>query len=258
MTATLTEHTQWEDTSGAPLVGGFAYYGDQGADPVLNPKSIFSDRDLTVAIANPQVLDSNGRTTNKVWIDGPYSIEIQDSNTVQVYQELDNGSTTEAGTTTLDNVQGSNTITADASETITAYVDKQIYILTIALINTAGVTLNIDSVGAKSVLKNHTQAIEASDFEEDQIVIVVFNEADDIFEWTNQNVKSLQNPDFTLNLIAGLITSDGKRCRAGELHVERIIYIPADTNRYINIMVCICAIRSDKPSNKIQGEIGIL
>ncbi len=49
MTAVLDEHTQFMDSGGRPFSGGFVYIGDVGADPVLNPQTVYSDRELTTA-----------------------------------------------------------------------------------------------------------------------------------------------------------------------------------------------------------------
>ena len=189
MPAILNEHTQFTDSGGKPLVSGKVYFGVQNADPVVSPISIFSDRALTVALANPQTLDSLGRATNKVWIGARYSIRVDDSAAVQIYQELDNGEADDIGVTALENVAGANTITATAATTITAYVDLQQYAFRTASLNTASVTLNIDSVGAKDVVKNQDQAILPSEFEAAQNIIVIYNSSTDDFEWVNHNDK---------------------------------------------------------------------
>ena len=189
MTATLNEQQQWVDGGGEPLVNGKAYYGIQNADPIVSPISIFSDRALTVALANPQTLDANGRTANKVWIGARYSIRVDNSADVQQYQELDNGEADDIGLTALENVAGSNTITATATTTITAYVDLEQYTFRTVSVNTGAVTLNIDSVGAKSIVKNQDQAILPSEFEADQNIIVSYNSTSDNFEWVNHNDK---------------------------------------------------------------------
>lgn len=80
-------------------------------------------------------------------------------NDVQIYQELDNGESADKGITVLENVSGGNTITATAASTITAYKDLEQYTFRTALVNTDDVTLNIDVVGAKPVVKNHNQQI---------------------------------------------------------------------------------------------------
>lgn len=191
MPAILDEHNQWVDSAGKPLVNGTIKFGVQGADPDVSPITIFSDRELTVSITNPQTLDADGRTTNKVWVAGRYSILVKDLNAVQEYIELDNGESPDVGVTALENVAGGDTITATASSTITAYEDLEQYTFTTAAINTTAVTLNIDSVGAKSVVKNHDEPIQPGNFEADQNIIVSFNETDDVFEWVNQNLISV-------------------------------------------------------------------
>lgn len=193
MPSVLNEQTQFVDVAGKPLVGGFAYFGEQGADPKLNPITIFSNRELSIPIANPQALDDFGRTTNKVWVPGRYSIKIEDLNNVQKYQELDNGETTSSGITSIDNVTGANDIIAEAATTITAYIDQQLYVLRISQVNTDAVTLNIDGVGQTPVVKNHNKPIQPGNFEADQNVIFSYNATDDVFEWANQNIKSLSS-----------------------------------------------------------------
>jgi len=143
----------------------------------------------SVVLANPQTLDSGGRSTNKIWIPGQYSFRVDDLNGIQEIQDLDAGENPDTGTTSLSTVQGTNTITAEATPGITAYVNNEIYIFTAAGANTGAVTLNIDSVGAKAIKRNHDQALLKNQFEQNQIVQVIFNSTDDVFEWTNQNLK---------------------------------------------------------------------
>jgi len=217
MPAILDEKQQFVDAAGRPLVNGFVYFGVQNADPVLNPVSIFSDRALTIALSNPQTLDSLGQSTNKVWIDGPYSMKVEDLNNVQIDQELDNGEEVSSGITSISNIVGSDTITGTASTTITAYVDKELYTFISAAVNTGAVTLNFDSVGGKSFLKNHNQAFVAGDIEAHQAVIAMYNATDDTFEWVNQNLGYIEASiaaviaglSVGINFIGGLTTSNG-------------------------------------------------
>jgi len=153
MASILSEHTQYLDSAGRPLTGGSVYIGDVDADPVANPKDIFSDRELTSALANPQTLDGDGRTTNKIFTDGKYSIQVDDINDVQVFQDLDCGETL-FGATELSSVVGSDTITAVGTPTVTAYVDKAIYIYKQNGSNTGPATINIDGLGAKNIVTN--------------------------------------------------------------------------------------------------------
>lgn len=190
MAAQLDENIQYEDDGGNPLTGGEIYIGIVDLEPVANPKSIFSDRELTNALSNPQTIGSDGRVANKIWIDGKYSIRANNSLGVQQFIDLDAGKFTSAGTTSLSGVIGTNVITASASETITAYTDKEIYIFTVVSTNTlTGVTLNIDSVGAKSIVRNFDQSVVIGQFRTGQNIAVMYNSTNDNFEWVNPNRK---------------------------------------------------------------------
>ncbi len=191
MPSAIDEQTQYVDTSGAPLVGGKIFIGTVNADAKLNPISIFSDRALAVSLSNPQTLDADGRSTNKIWIPGRYSLKIENVSGSQVYQELDNGEEVSGGITSLSNVSGGDTITATASTTITAYVDKEIYVFKTAQINTGAVTLNVDGVGAKAFVKNFNKPILPGDFAANQIVAGAFNSTSDNFDWVNQKATSV-------------------------------------------------------------------
>lgn len=183
MAAVLDEHTQFTDSDGKPLVNGNVYFGTVNADPVANPITIYSDRDLTTVLANPQPLDAYGRAENKVWLDGRYSIQVNDSDDVQVYQSLDNGeSTTDLGREGLSSVSGADDVVASSSGGITAYVDKQEYIFTAAQVNTGPMTLDIDGVGPKDIIKNGGQAMVSGDVQADDNVTVIYNETNDYFE----------------------------------------------------------------------------
>lgn len=191
MSSTINEQTQYVDSSGKPLVGGFLYIGTVNTDAKANTITIFSDRELSVSISNPQTLDANGRTTNKIWVPGKYSLLVENLSNVQQYAEQDNGETASTGITSISSVSGANTITGNAAETITAYVDKELYTLVIASVNTGPVTANFDDVGAKSVVKNFDKAIDPGNFQANQSVIVMFNSTNDNFEWVNQNAETI-------------------------------------------------------------------
>jgi hypothetical protein len=152
MAAFIDENTQFVDTNGKPIVNGKLYIGTKGLDPVTNAITIYSDRALTVVIDNPQLLDSAGRSTNKIWIPALYSFRVDNTNDVQQLQDLDAGDIQPTGTTILFDIQGTNSITGIASPTIESYVDGQIYVFQPANDNTGATTLNIDSIGAKAIV----------------------------------------------------------------------------------------------------------
>lgn len=190
MASQLDEHTSFFDTAGTPLVGGSIYIGTVDLDPVANPITIYSDSGLTATLANPQIIDASGRATNKIYIPGKYSMQVDNSSAVQAYQNLDNGVEEGGGVSKIENVLGTNTITGEVTETITAYSDGEIYVFRTANANTGPVTVNWDSVGAKDLVRNQDQALLPAQLEADQMVAAIYNSTTDDFEWANQNVKT--------------------------------------------------------------------
>ena len=188
MSTVLNEHTQYIDPStSAPLVNGNLYIGTDGLNAKTNTITIYSDRALTVSIANPQLLDSSGRTTNKIYIPGRYSILAENSAAVQKYANLNNGEVAASGVTSLSNVSGTNTITAEATSTITTYTNLEIYTFIVANANTGAVTLNIDAVSADAIVKNFDKPIVAGDFQPGQIVNAQRHNANSNFQWVGKN-----------------------------------------------------------------------
>lgn len=194
MPARIDERTQFVDEAGDPIVNGQIYIGLQNSDPVANPITIYSDRALTIPLANPQDTDNQGRSVNKIWIPGDYSFQVNDSLGVQKLLDLDSGVTVEAtGVTPLSNTAGTDTITAEGTPTVLAYADGQIYTFQAANNNTGAVTLNIDGVGAKSITKNLVTALVANDLQANSEVVVIWNQNQDVFEWINQNTVTLES-----------------------------------------------------------------
>jgi len=177
MTAFVNESGQFVNIDGKPFVNGKVFIGAQNQDPVLNPITIFSDRALSVVLANPQALDSFGRPANKIFIPATYSMKIEDSAGAQKLLELDNGNDPQIGTTSLTNVQGTNALTAEANPPITAYVDLQQYVFTVLNNNTGQATINIDGRGVKTI----TGAI-AGTLIANKIVSIFFNATTDAMD----------------------------------------------------------------------------
>ena len=181
MSAFIDENTQFVDTNGKPIVNGKLYIGTKGLDPVANPITIYSDRALSVILANPQLLDAYGRSTNKIWIPSLYSFRVDNANDVQQLQDLDAGSVSTTGVTLLFDIQGTNTITAIGSPSIDAYVDGQIYVLKPANDNTGATTLNIDSLGAKAII-NGGLALSGGELKQGVNSAVAYNSTSDSFD----------------------------------------------------------------------------
>ena len=190
MAANLLEHGQFVDNSGKPLAAGKLYIGTNGADPVASAgaMAIYSDRGLTTTIANPQDLGSDGRTLNKVWVRGKYSIQVNDYAGVQAFQDLDAGVDTSTANSVLfaSDVVGVNTITVTTADAISDYVSNQQFVFKSFGFNTGPVTLSVDGVGARALVKNHDQPLSYHDIGDKQVVIVVYNGTHDNFEFLGQ------------------------------------------------------------------------
>jgi hypothetical protein len=233
MAAILNEGTQYVDGGGKPLTGGSVYVGAPNADPVANPKSIFSDRELSVPLANPQLINANGRTVNKIWVDGGYSIQVNDINSAQVFQDLDSGTAAVSfDAVALTAIVGGNAITASATPTITSYVDKGLYIFTAAQANTGPVTLNVDNVGSKAVLANSNTPLGAGEFNEDDNITAMYNSSNDVFTLVSQK----RGLDFDLTpTLSGTLEANGNQIRESKgsnLTAASTLSIPSSGNMF--------------------------
>ncbi len=205
MPARINERTQFVDDAGTPIVNGQIFIGLQNSDPVANPITIFSDRALTVPIANPQATDSEGRSVNKIWIPGDYSVEVQDALGATKLIDLDAGvDITASGVTPLDTVNGTDTITAQGSPTVLALNDNELYVFQAVNNNTGAVTLNIDGLGARVIKNNLVDDLVANDILANGVVVVAYNAGQDIFEWVNQNTSNLESNLLTTLQPTGL------------------------------------------------------
>lgn len=72
-------------------------------------------------------------------------------------------------------VSGTDTITASGSPTVASYVTGASYYFTPAGSNTGAATINIDSLGAKSITKNGTTALAAGDLTANRMTVVVYD-----------------------------------------------------------------------------------
>jgi len=101
----------------------------------------------------------------------------------------------------LTSVSGTDTITASATFSPSAYAAGQVFRFIAAGANAGAVTLNINSLGAKAVTKNGTVALTATDIISGAVVVVVY-------DGTRFQIQSMQphvarenlldNADFTI------------------------------------------------------------
>lgn len=154
---------QFFDANGEPLSGGLIYSYLAGTTTLA---TTFTSRAGTSNNTNPIVLDAAGRTPAEIWLTGGslYKFILQSSVGVQI-GSYDNipaiGDVTSVNT--LITVAGTNTLTGLATPALAGYVAGAQYSFIAQNTNTAAVTIDIDTLGAKSITKAGSVALEAGD-----------------------------------------------------------------------------------------------
>lgn len=153
----------------------------------------------------------------------------------------------------LSSVAGADTITAVAAPNLTAYAAGQMFYFVAAGTNTGAVTLNIDSLGAKSVTRDGTTALAAGDITSGEVVVVVYDgtrfqmvspntradvsgpaSATDnaIARFDGTTGKLIQNSGVTINdssQIVGIIGTNGAPSFVNSTSATTGIYFPTAT-----------------------------
>lgn len=75
---------QFTDDEGNLLVGGKLYTYENGT---VTPKATYADKDLSAANPNPIILDARGEA--EIWLDGEYSIRLEDADGNLIYTQDD-------------------------------------------------------------------------------------------------------------------------------------------------------------------------
>lgn len=69
----------FDNDTGAPLALGTLYFGEPNQDPETNPKAVYSDAALTVAISPTQSLTADGKPAQFIYLKGEYSLTVRDA-----------------------------------------------------------------------------------------------------------------------------------------------------------------------------------
>jgi hypothetical protein len=166
---------QFSDANGAPLTGGLIYTYLSGT---TTPVTTYTTRDGTTNNTNPIVLDAAGRTPNEIWLDGGvlYKFVLKSSTYVQIgsYDNIPaiNDTTTFSNLIT---VAGTNTLTGLATPALSGYAAGAQYSFIAQNANTAAVTIDIDTLGVKSITKFGTVALAAGDIQAGALTLIEYD-----------------------------------------------------------------------------------
>ena len=166
---------QFSDANGAPLTGGLIYSYLSGT---TTPVTTYTTRDGTTNNTNPIVLDAAGRTPNEIWLDGGvlYKFILKTSAFVQIgsYDDIPaiNDTTTFSNLIT---VAGTNTLTGLATPALSGYAAGAQYSFLAQNNNTAAVTIDIDTLGVKSITKFGTTALVANDITAGAMMLIEYD-----------------------------------------------------------------------------------
>ena len=82
MSKYINEFPQHLVSPGVPAFNYRVYFGEPNQNPLTNPKTVYSDAGLTIPIAQPLILNSDGLYGQEVFLNGEYSIQINTPSTV--------------------------------------------------------------------------------------------------------------------------------------------------------------------------------
>jgi len=186
---------QFFDSNGDPLAGGLLYTYNAGT---TTPVSTYTSRSGAAFNTNPIVLNSSGRTPAEIWLEGGvlYKFVLKDSTFVQI-GSYDNIPAVNDPTTTnnLITVAGTNALTGLAIPPLEGYTAGAQYTFIAQNTNTGAVTLDIDSLGVKSVTKFGTTALAAGDIVAGAITLVEYDGTRfQLLNVTSNNFKYIVEP----------------------------------------------------------------
>ena len=186
---------QFFDSNGDPLTGGLIYTYLSGT---TTPVTTYTSRDGTTNNTNPIVLDGAGRTPNEIWLDGGvlYKFILKTSAFVQIgsYDDIPaiNDTTTFSNLIT---VAGTNTLTGLATPALSGYAAGAQYSFLAQNNNTGAVTIDIDTLGVKSITKFGTTALAAGDIIAGALTLIEYDGTRfQLLNVTNNSFKYIVEP----------------------------------------------------------------
>lgn len=166
---------QFSDSNGAPLAGGLIYSYSAGTTTAA---TTFTSQSGTVNNTNPIVLDSAGRTPNEIWLTGGvlYKFILKSSALVQIgsYDNIPAINDT-TSISNLITVAGTNALTASATPSAVGYAAGAQYSFIAQNTNTGAATIDIDTLGVKSITKFGTTALVANDITAGALMLIEYD-----------------------------------------------------------------------------------
>ena len=154
---------QFSDANGSPLNGGLLYTYLAGTS---TPATTYTSRDGATNNTNPIVLDAAGRTPAEVWLDGGvlYKFVLKTSTFVQIgsYDSIPAINDT-TSVSNLITVAGTNALTGLATPALVGYATGAQFSFIAQNTNTGAVTIDIDTLGVKSITKFGATPLLAGD-----------------------------------------------------------------------------------------------
>ena len=186
---------QFLDSNGAPLSGGLLYSYLSGT---TTPATTYTVRAGTTNNTNPIVLDAAGRTPSEIWLDGGvlYKFVLKSSTYVQIgtYDSIPAINDT-TSISNLITVAGTNALTGLATPTLGGYAAGAQYSFIAQNSNTAAVTIDIDTLGVKSITKFGTTALAAGDIQAGALTLIEYDGTQfQLLNVTNNSFKYIVEP----------------------------------------------------------------
>lgn len=189
------------DSSGSPLSGGKVYTKEAGTS---TDKATYTDIDKTTPAANPIVLDANGRA--QIFAEGAYKLIVDnsDDDTLYTWDDLEFISDSESVRWGSSSGGSSNSYTLTLSPAPSAYATGDHFTFISNHANTGSATLNINSLGAKTLKDAQGNALDGGEIQNGQGLVAFYDGTDFII------VSELTDIYETTEVLTGKVWIDGK------------------------------------------------
>lgn len=157
---------------------GSGTYSLPAGNPVVTGTTISSTTqnntmsDVATEITNSVPRDGQAPPTANLPMGGYKHTGVADSSALDQYASAKQ---VQNGLCYLASVSGTNTITASVTPAATAYANGQTFRFAAAGANTGAVTININSIGAKSITKNGASALAAGDIPSGAVIEITYD-----------------------------------------------------------------------------------